>query len=108
MNSSTRASAADETQCTLGRGPHGFDRQRTRLHARSAAGIVKLAGRAKARVRVSRGDESVDAASILDLLTLGCARGTRITVHIEDPADTGILNDIAALVENGFGERQNG
>ena len=76
------------------------------LHARSAAQIAKIAGNsnATANVWLKKGDKVADAASIIDILTLACEKGTRITILIEDWADIDILNDIADLVESGFGE----
>ena len=74
------------------------------LHARSAAQIAKIAGNSTANVWLKKGDEIADAASIIDILTLACEKGTRITILIEDWADIDILNDIADLVESGFGE----
>jgi phosphotransferase system HPr (HPr) family protein len=76
------------------------------LHARSAAQIAKIAGNstATANVWLKKGDKIADAASIIDILTLACEKGTRITILIEDWADIDILNDIADLVESGFGE----
>jgi phosphocarrier protein len=46
----------------------------------------------------------VDARSIIDMLTLACARDTAIRVRVEDAADLPILEEIAALVSDGFGE----
>ena len=74
------------------------------LHARSAAKIAEVAQNAKHKVWITRDDESVDAASIIDLLTLGCIKGTEIVVGIETPADQPILNQVVDLVEAGFGE----
>ena len=76
------------------------------LHARSAAQIAKIAGNstATANVWLKKGDKIADAASIIDILTLACEKGTSITILIEDWADIDILNDIADLVESGFGE----
>ncbi len=74
------------------------------LHARSAAKIAEVAQNAKHKVWIAKDAEQVDAASIIDLLTLGCAQGTEIMVYIEDPADQPILNQIIDLVETGFGE----
>jgi phosphocarrier protein len=74
------------------------------LHARSAAQIADIAQNAIASVWIQKDDEKADAASIIDLLTLVCARGTQITIIIEDPADLAILTAIANLVDNGFGE----
>ena len=74
------------------------------LHARSAAKIVKLAQNSKAKVWVIKDGERVDASSIIDILALACAKGSKITLEIDDKADIDILNSIVALVERGFGE----
>lgn len=74
------------------------------LHARPAAMIAKLAQNAKSRVSIIRENEWADASSIIDILTLSCLKGTEITVQIDDRADIDILNNIAALIEKGFGE----
>lgn len=74
------------------------------LHARAAAKIAKVAGDASAGVWIRKNDESVDAASIIDILTLSCAMGTEVTVAIDDPADAGILSAIETMIRDGFGE----
>ena len=74
------------------------------LHARSAAKIAELANRSKASVWIQKGDEKADASSIVDILTLACEKGTKITIRIENEADFNILEAITELVEGGFGE----
>ncbi len=74
------------------------------LHARSAAKIAEVARNAKNKVWVVCNGEKVDAASIIDILSLGAARGARIAVMIENVDDAEILNAITNLVETGFGE----
>jgi len=74
------------------------------LHARSAAKIAKLASRSKASVWIQKGSANADASSILDILTLACEKGSKITIGIENKADYDILEAIADLVEGGFGE----
>ena len=74
------------------------------LHARSAAKIAKLAQAATGLVWIVNGDQKADASSILDILTLACEKGTRITICIENKVDIQILEDITKLVESGFGE----
>jgi len=74
------------------------------LHARSAADIAKLAANAKSGVWITKGNDSADAESILDILSLACSKGTKITISIDDPLDLGILNRIVTPVEKGFGE----
>jgi phosphotransferase system HPr (HPr) family protein len=74
------------------------------LHARSAAKIAELAQNSKAAVWVKKDTEKADASSILDILTLACEKGSKITLIIEDKADRPILEDMANLIEKGFRE----
>ena len=74
------------------------------LHARSAAKIAKIAGRSKASVWIQKGSAKADASSILDILTLECEKGSKITVGIENKSDSDILEAIVELVKGGFGE----
>jgi len=74
------------------------------LHARAAAKIAKLAIRAEDTIWIIKDSEKVDASSIIDILTLGCSKGTVITFATNNESDLVVLNDIVMLVENGFGE----
>ena len=74
------------------------------LHARSAAKIAKLAQNAKSTIWLIRDNEKVDASSIIDILTLACAKGSKIMLTVDNRSDIHILNDITALVERGFEE----
>ena len=75
------------------------------LHARSAAQIAGIAQNSRANVWIQKDDEKADASSIIDILTLVCAKGTKITIIIEDLADIQILNAIVDLIDSGFGEK---
>ncbi|MBW2408671.1 MAG: HPr family phosphocarrier protein [Deltaproteobacteria bacterium] len=74
------------------------------LHARSAAQIASIVQNAKAAVWIKRGEEKVDASSIMDILTLACEKGTRISIIVDNPSDIDILNAVVELVDSGFGE----
>lgn len=74
------------------------------LHARSAVQIAHIAGNSAANIWLKKDDKTADASSIIDILTLACGKGTKITVIIEDWADIDILNAIVDLVDSGFGE----
>jgi phosphotransferase system HPr (HPr) family protein len=74
------------------------------LHARSAAKIAKLAQDVKSKVWIIKDGQKADAASVIDILSLACPKGTTITLKIEDPSDTGMLDNLVQLIENGFGE----
>jgi phosphocarrier protein len=74
------------------------------LHARAAARFVQAAARFAATVRVSSGPRVVDGKSILGLLMLAAAQGTRITIET-DGADADVaLAALVALVERRFEE----
>ncbi len=74
------------------------------LHARSAAKIAQLAQQANTDVWLEKDGEWADAASIIDLLSLGCPQGTQVSVAISDGQDINILDALVDLIENGFGE----
>ncbi|MCJ8499513.1 HPr family phosphocarrier protein [Desulfatitalea alkaliphila] len=74
------------------------------LHARSAAKLAKIAQKADKGVWLHHGDEQVDAKEVIDILTLGAARGDRLQIRIDAPADRDTLDQIVALVNSGFGE----
>jgi len=74
------------------------------LHARAAAKIAKLVQNVKSNVWIIKDGERADASSIIDILTLACPKGTKITLTIDDQSDLGILNKLAQMIESGFGE----
>ena len=74
------------------------------LHARPAAFIAKLAQGAESKIWIIKDQDKVDAASIIDILTLACLKGSEITLMIENESDRNILKDIVELIESGFGE----
>jgi phosphotransferase system HPr (HPr) family protein len=74
------------------------------LHARSAARIAQLASPSTASIWISKEDQKADASSIVDILTLACEKGSRITISIENKNDMPILEAISELVRSGFGE----
>ncbi len=75
------------------------------MHARPAAQIASLAGKAVSGVWViSEDGQKADAKDTLDILSLYCPKGSKITILIEDSLDIETLEAILALVENGFGE----
>jgi len=74
------------------------------MHARSAAKVAEVAQEAAENVWLELGAEQVDAKQILDILTLGAAKGDEVIIRIEEAGDAEILNRIAALIDDGFGE----
>jgi len=74
------------------------------LHARAAAKIASIAQNGRAKLWIIKDGEKVDASSVIDILTLACARGTQITVTVDNASDIHILNAVTKLVESGFEE----
>lgn len=76
------------------------------LHARAAAQLVKLAGRFKSRIILRRldGSVTVNAKSILSVLTLAAAIGTELLVTVEGEDEQAALEEVSALFANRFGE----
>jgi phosphocarrier protein len=74
------------------------------LHARAAAKIAELAENAKSQVYIVKDGDEAEATSIVDVIALYCPSGTEVGVKITDPADVKVLNNIARLIETGFGE----
>ena len=72
------------------------------LHARTAGMIARIAEQAADTIWLSRGEADADAASIIDMLTLECPKGTPVSVSAADSADAKIVEQIVALIKNGF------
>ena len=74
------------------------------LHARPAAMIAKLAQKAQSNVWIIKNGVKVDAASIIDILSLGCVKGTAVTFQTENINDLGVIDEIIGLIKNGAGD----
>ena len=74
------------------------------LHARAAAKLVQAAQAYQADIRLVRDGEKADARSVLSLISLGCAEGTRVTVEAEGADALNAVLAVKSLFEEGFGE----
>jgi phosphocarrier protein len=74
------------------------------MHARAAAKFVHLAARFTARVKVARQGREMDGKSIMGILLLAAARGSRITISADGADEEAVIAALVALVESGFGE----
>ncbi len=50
------------------------------LHARPADLVARTANRFRSRIEITKGNERVDAKSVLGLLTLGACHGVELTI----------------------------
>ena len=74
------------------------------LHARAAAKFVHLASGFASNVRVARGGREIDGKSIMGLLLLSAAQGSRVTISVDGEDEELAIAALCGLVERGFDE----
>ena len=74
------------------------------MHARPASKIAQIAESAVSGIWLHTDSQKVDASSIIDILSMCAVKGTLVSVEIENPDDTPILDQIVDFFETGFGE----
>ncbi len=75
------------------------------MHARAAAKFVREAHRFVCEVWIGKKGSRVNGKSIMGILTLAAARGERVTIEADGADESAAIAALAALVEDGFGER---
>ncbi len=70
------------------------------LHARPAGRFVTLAGKFDAQVEVARGEEWVSGTSVLSLLSLAAAHGTRLRIRAVGAQAEEAVRALGDLLEN--------
>ena len=76
------------------------------LHARASAkfvGAVSALG-SGVGVKVAKDGNAAAGGSILGLMMLGAAKGDTVEVIVEGDNAQGVLDDLVALIADGFGE----
>lgn len=68
------------------------------LHARPAALIVGLANRFHSRIELVKGDQRVDAKSIMDIMTLAAAEGTVLCLEVRGSDAQAAANAIEKMI----------
>lgn len=76
------------------------------LHARPSALLAKTAGLFSSSVTLTCGKRTVDAKSILGLMTLALAYGTKLTLTVEGSDEAVATESIKKLFNNRFGEEE--
>lgn len=76
------------------------------LHARAAAKLVHTAGAFKSRTTLVKDGEEVDAKSILGILLMAAAQGTRMLVRCEGEDEEAALRAVTELIANKFDEEE--
>lgn len=74
------------------------------LHARAASRLVNCASGFAAEIEIVRGTRSVNAKSIMGVLTLAAGIGTELVIRADGPDEKQALDAVIALFEDRFGE----
>ncbi len=74
------------------------------LHARPATVFVEKASGFTSEITVCAKDKRVDGKSIIDLLTLGAAKGTKLVIEASGEDNESALNALEKLVNDNFNE----
>ena len=76
------------------------------LHARASAKLTQVASGFKCEVWLSRNGRRVNAKSIMGVMMLAAAKGSRILVETSGPDEAEALQALEALIADRFGEAE--
>ena len=76
------------------------------LHARAAAKFVHAANNFKSKITLSRDGRQIDGKSILGILMLAAAQGTKLMLRVDGSDEGDACQDLVNLIESRFGEGQ--
>ena len=79
-------------------------RNRLGLHARPAAAFVKITNRYQSEITVSKKDLQVNGKSIMGVMMLGAAQGSRIHLRAQGEDAKGLIEELIDLVNREFNE----
>ena len=77
---------------------------RTGLHLRAAGRFAETASKYRSDIRLDALGRSVDAKSVLDILTLGATPGVELAILADGPDAEQALDALETLVQNNFDE----
>ncbi|WP_027715709.1 HPr family phosphocarrier protein [Desulfuromonas sp. TF] len=79
-------------------------KNRLGLHARAAAQLVQTANRFKSEITIEKDGLEVNGKSIMGILMLAAAQGSRISVAVAGDDAQQALTALGQLIDDGFGE----
>ena len=74
------------------------------LHARASARLTQVAGSYTSDVWLSRNGRRVNAKSIMGVMMLAAAKGSRILVETEGSDEAAAMQALQSLIADRFGE----
>ena len=79
-------------------------KNRAGIHARPAALIVQTAGKYKSKISLQKGDDRINAKSIMGIITLGAGFDSEIRIIADGEDETEAVEAIDRLFQNRFEE----
>ncbi|GLR12536.1 HPr family phosphocarrier protein [Chitinimonas viridis] len=76
------------------------------LHARASSKLTQLASRFRSEVWLTRNGKRVNAKSIMGVMMLAAAKGSRISVEISGEDEDAAMAAITELIANRFDESE--
>ena len=76
------------------------------LHARASAKLTQTAAQFSSEVWISRNDRRVNAKSIMGVMMLAAARGTKVLLETDGPDEVSALETLSQLIADRFGETE--
>ena len=76
------------------------------LHARASAKLTQVAGGFKANIWLSRSGRRVNAKSIMGVMMLAAAMGSKIVVETDGPDEEQAMDAVTRLIAERFEENE--
>lgn len=76
------------------------------MHARAAAKFVHLANRFQSKINLIKDGHQVDGKSILGILMLAAAQGSRVRLIVEGADERDAYRALETLIRDRFGEEE--
>lgn len=76
------------------------------LHARAATRLVNCASKFDSKIIIRKGTRSINGKSIMGVLTLAAAPGTKLVIEASGDDEEQAIDAIARLILNRFGEAE--
>ena len=77
---------------------------KTGIHARPASIFVQTATKFKSKIQLQAKGKTIDAKSILMIMSMGLVKGTEVTIIADGPDEAEAVKALKDLIESKFGE----
>lgn len=77
---------------------------KTGIHARPASQFVQKASSFKSKINLKAKGKTVDAKSILMIMSMGLVKGTEITIVADGPDEADAVAALKQMIDDKFGE----